>query len=48
MSALSGQNIEDRLWVLAEHAFLPIKEGFMKRAVGNVVIPDVSLIVLLY
>jgi len=47
MSTLFGKNIEDRLWLWTDDTCFSIKERFIQRTVGNVMISDISLVILL-
>lgn len=45
MCALFGEYIKDRLRLSTEHTLLAIKERLIKWTIGNIMIPDISLIV---
>lgn len=47
MSALFCDNIKHRFRIVADNALFAIKERFIEGAVGNIMIPNVPLIVLL-
>lgn len=47
MSTLFGKNIKDRLWLWTDDTCLSIKERLIQWTVGNVMISDISLVILL-
>lgn len=46
MSALTGQDVKDGFRIFANDALLSVEERGFKWAVGDVMVPDVSLVVL--